>query len=131
MALNVLSSMNLDLRTDVLAPFRSEATMLNYAQQILDFWSHDMRAIAAQINAPVLLIGSEYDKIASPNTSRSAIPFFSKARSLQIQGASHYCLYDHPALIARLIEDFFRNPNDKGGVCGEVREVQLMEAATT
>ncbi|MBZ5505193.1 MAG: alpha/beta hydrolase [Acidobacteriia bacterium] len=130
MALNVLSSMNLDLRTDVLAPFRNEATMLNYAQQILDFWSHDMRTIAARINVPVLLIGSEYDKIASPNTSHSAISFFSKARSLQIQGASHYCLYDHPDLIAGLIEDFFRDPNDRRTVYGEVREVQLTEAAT-
>ncbi len=128
-ALSVLGSMNLDLRTDVLAPFRNEATMLNYAQQTLDFWSHDMRVIAGRINAPVLLIGSEYDKIASPNTPRSAIAFFSKVRSLQIQGASHYCLYDHPALIASLIESFLRNPDDRSDIFGEVIEVQA-EAAT-
>lgn len=124
LALSVLSSINLDLTTHVLAPFRSETSMLNYAHQTLDFWSHDIRDKATQINVPVLLIGSEYDKIASPNTLRSVSPLFPRAHSLQIQGASHYCLYENPDLIADLIEGFFQNPDDKSAVYGDVSEVQ-------
>jgi pimeloyl-ACP methyl ester carboxylesterase len=107
---SVLSLMNADLKSHVLAPFQSEATTVNYAHQLIDFWSHDIRPKASEVQIPMLLIASEYDQIASPATSQMAVELFPNARCIQIPGATHYCLYDRPDLIAGLLEAFFQDP---------------------
>ncbi|MFL6335720.1 MAG: alpha/beta fold hydrolase [Pyrinomonadaceae bacterium] len=121
LASEVLSMMSSNLREHVLGPFRSDDTLSNYSRQVLDFISFDAMAEARQVGAPVLLVSCEYDKIASPNMSSMAAGRFPDARHVQVRGASHYCLYDRPDLLADLIETFFQRPEAVDDVGGEVR----------
>src|SRR5262249_13196999 len=61
----VLSLINADLKSEVIAPFRNEQTTINYAHQLLEFATHDLKLSAGQLSIPVLLIASEYDQVAS------------------------------------------------------------------
>jgi pimeloyl-ACP methyl ester carboxylesterase len=120
-ASEVLSMMSMSLREHVLGPFRSDGTLSNYSRQILDFITYDAIAEAKHVRAPVLLVSCEYDKIASPDMSSMAAGRFPDARHVRVQGASHYCLYDRPDLVAGLIETFFQSPEAVDNVGGEVR----------
>ena len=99
--------MNQDLKAHVMRPFESEATTLNYARQVVDYWDYDSLAKASQVQAPLLFITVEYDKIALPAMSKHAVKLFPKASLVEVQGANHYCLYDRPEFVAGLMEDFF------------------------
>jgi pimeloyl-ACP methyl ester carboxylesterase/nucleoside-diphosphate-sugar epimerase len=123
-AAGVLSMMNVELRQHVLAPFRSESALINYSRQLIDFWSHDARAGADAVRAPVLMISSEYDKIASPEMSHATSRQLPTARHVRVRGATHYCLYDRPELIAELIEVFFENPDGLDDVDGEAEAIR-------
>ncbi|NMO18468.1 alpha/beta hydrolase [Pyxidicoccus fallax] len=109
-ASRALARMNGDLKPHVLGPFRSEPVIVNYARQIVDFWSYDLREKAARVHAPVLLVSAEHDAVASPETSREMAQRLPNARHVHVQGATHYCMYDRPEFIAELIEEFLRNP---------------------
>jgi pimeloyl-ACP methyl ester carboxylesterase len=124
LAAGVLSLINVDLKQEVLMPFRNESTMLNYSHQVLDFWSHNTLEDAARVQIPVLIIGSEYDKSASPAMSRVAAELFPTARYVQLQGATHYCFYDRPDLITDLIERFFHNPDALSGIASEAQLIR-------
>lgn len=126
----VLSMMNIDLREHVLAPFRSEPVLVNYTRQLIDFWSYDTATDAQQVRAPVLLICSENDQIASPEMSRVAARQIPTAQLIQVQGATHYCLYDRPDLIAQLIEIFFENPDGLENSDGEVKSLSPPRATS-
>ena len=103
----VLKRMNENLKAHVLAPFRTEETTVNYAHQLVDFWSHDVRPKAKDIKVPVLLIGTEYDQVATPEASAAAATLFPDARHVHIRGATHYCLYERPEFVAGLLKAFF------------------------
>ena len=120
LAVAVLSMINPALKRHVLAPFRDEARTLGYVRQSLDFWSHDTGAKASQVEVPVLFIASEYDTVTLPAASATMARRFPNGRYLEIQGATHYCLYDRPQLIANLIDTFFRNANDPSLIEGDV-----------
>jgi pimeloyl-ACP methyl ester carboxylesterase len=107
LAIEVLSAINQKLKAHVLAPYQSEATTLNYAYQVLDFWSHDTLEKAAQVQVPILMVATEHDKIAAPSMSKAALKNFPRASHVEVRGATHYCLYDSPKLVAELIEEFF------------------------
>jgi pimeloyl-ACP methyl ester carboxylesterase len=128
-AVAALSMMNVDLRPHVLAPFKSEATVINYTRQVIDFWSHDTKVNAGRVQVPVLMVASEYDQIASPAMSRATVQLFPSARYLQVQGATHYCLYDRPDLIAELIEMFFKDPKGLDNLDGEVKSIACEDKA--
>lgn len=115
LSISVLSRMNPNLRSHVLAPFMTEETTVNYAHQLVDFWSRDSRPQAAEIHAPVLLIGAEYDQVAIPAASEAAAGFFPNAHYVQVHGATHYCLYDQPQLIAGLLKSFFQKQDELAG----------------
>lgn len=109
LAVEVLSRMNQNLKAHVMRPFESEVTTLNYARQVVDFWDYDSLAKASQVQAPVLFMTVEYDKIALPAMSKHAVKLFPKASLVEVQGASHYCLYDRPEFVAGLMEGFFES----------------------
>ena len=111
-SVNVLSRMNVDVRTLVLAPFETEETILNYAHQLTDFWSYDSRPKARQIQVPVLLMGAEYDQVATPATSEIVSALFPKACHVHVSGATHYCLYDRAEFVADLLRTFFETPDE-------------------
>jgi pimeloyl-ACP methyl ester carboxylesterase len=122
-ATTVLSLISLDLKPHILAPFQNESATLNYARQVLDFLSYDALSKAEQVKVPVLFLGGEFDTVASPAMARAAARFFPTVRYLQAQGATHYCIYDRPELIARVIEGFFSNPAEAYPPCSEVSEL--------
>ena len=108
----VLSLMNEKLKAHVLAPFRTEQTTLNYAHQLVDFWAHDARPKASEVKVPVLLMGTEYDQVATPEASAAAATLFPNARHVHVRGATHYCLHDRPEFVADLLKKFFANPDE-------------------
>jgi pimeloyl-ACP methyl ester carboxylesterase len=109
-SVSVLSLMNTHLRASVLAPFKTEQTTLNYAHQLIDFWSRDVRLRAGEVTVPVLLIAAEYDQVATPAGSKAACDLFPNARYLCVRGATHYCLYDRPEFLAGVLTGFFTDP---------------------
>lgn len=110
MSVNVLTLMNGDLQEYVLAPFKTEETTLNYANQMVDFWKHDLRPKVAGVRAPVLLLSAEYDQVATPDASVAAAGMFPRVRHVHVPGATHYCLYDRPEFVARMLREFFADP---------------------
>ena len=124
LAAGVLSLINVDLKHEVLMPFRNESTTLNYSHQVLDFWSHNTLEHAPRVQIPVLVIGSEYDKSASPAMSRVAAELFPAARYVQLQGATHYCFYDRPDLVTELIERFFHDSDALSGIDTEAKLIR-------
>jgi pimeloyl-ACP methyl ester carboxylesterase len=122
-AQEVLSRVNVDLRREVLGPFRDERTTLNYVHQSLDFVSYDALADAARVSLPTLMIAAEHDKVAAPAMSRAALAAFPHSRGLQVCGASHYCLYDRPEFIAGLMDIFFTDETRLPGTRGDMVDV--------
>lgn len=112
LSVSVLSLMNVNLRSYVVAPFKTEATTANYAHQLVDFWSHDSRGKAGEVRIPVLLMAAEYDRVASPASSEIAAGLFPNARHVFVQGATHYCLYDRADFVADLLRKFFEDPEE-------------------
>jgi pimeloyl-ACP methyl ester carboxylesterase len=119
MSVSVLSLMNTDLKSFVLAPFKTEETTLNYARQLLDFWAHDVRPKAGEVKVPVLLMSAEYDQVAAPESSRAAADLFPDTRHVHVKGATHYCLYDRPEFVAGLLKTFFASPDSPLNRCGQ------------
>ena len=109
LSIDVLSRMNADLKSYVLAPFRTQETTVNYAHQLVDFWKHDVRNKLAQVTVPVLLMSAEYDQVATPAASFEAAALFPHARHVHVKGATHYCLYDRPEFVADMLKEFFGN----------------------
>ena len=114
LALRVLSLMSRDLQPEIIYPFRSEASTLNYARQVLDFYSCEVASQAPNVNVPVLLIGAEYDKIASPQFSRNVAQAFPLGRYVELSGATHYCLHEQSGRVFDLIQAFFKESESSG-----------------
>ncbi|PYP92384.1 MAG: hypothetical protein DMG65_04065 [Candidatus Angelobacter sp. Gp1-AA117] len=112
LSVSVLSLMNINLRSYVVAPFKTEATTANYAHQLVDFWSHDSRGKASEVQIPVLLMAAEYDQVAAPASSEIAAGRFPNARYIFVKGATHYCLYDRADFVADLLRKFFADPEE-------------------
>jgi len=102
----VLLRMNRDLRQAVLQPFRDSSSVIRYAEQLIDFWSVDLNSLCATTR-PVLLLASEFDEVASPDSSELAARYLPNARAVLIPGATHYFLYDRADSVARAAEWFF------------------------
>lgn len=109
-ATTVLALMPPELQPHVLAPFQTEGTTLKYARQILDFHAYDATGPARDVQTPVLLLGAEHDKVASPAMSDAVAKMFPRSKYVYVAGATHYCLYNRPDFVAGLIEDFFHTP---------------------
>lgn len=107
LSISVLSRANPSLKSYLLAPFRTNATTVNYAHQLVDFWSHDARPKAGKVRVPVLLVGTEYDQVATPQASEQAAALFPDSRYVLVRGATHYCLYDRPQFVADMLRTFF------------------------
>lgn len=110
-SVNALSKTNFKLKPYIVAPFQTEETTRNYAQQLIDFWRCDVRPRAAEVEAPVLLIAAQYDRVATPAASQDACEFLPNARYVYLKGATHYCMYDQPKFVANLLITFFENPD--------------------
>ncbi|MGN6372220.1 MAG: alpha/beta fold hydrolase [Solirubrobacteraceae bacterium] len=110
----VASKINGALVSDVTAPLADAESLQAYVQQVLDFWSYDVRDLAPHVERDVLLVACEHDSVASPSMSLEMARLLPRAHHLLISGATHYCLYDRPELIAEVIESFLTEPRDMG-----------------
>jgi pimeloyl-ACP methyl ester carboxylesterase len=110
-ARQVLALSNVDLRTHVLAPFRTVTTTLNYARQILDLLSCPTLEKTARVEAPILIVGCEYDQVASAAKSREAAALFPRCRHIELPGATHYSIYDRTGVVSAMLRRFFRSPS--------------------
>jgi pimeloyl-ACP methyl ester carboxylesterase len=121
MSAGVLALMNVELKSSVRAPFRNDQTTFNYSRQAVDFWSHDVRPQARDVQVPVFLLSAEYDQVATPAASVAAAELLPRSRHVHVKGATHYCLYDRPEFVAGMLTSFFANPD--AFVAGEQGEV--------
>ena len=107
-AVQVLSLPNVHLRNCVLAPFRTETSTFNYAQQIVDLASYHTLDHAARVRVPVLIIGCEYDQVAAAAKSKLVAGLLPTSRHVELPGATHYSFYDRSEQIAGMMELFFK-----------------------
>lgn len=109
-AKQVLTLTNVDLRTKVLAPFRTVKTTLNYSRQILDLISYPTVDQAARVDPAILIMSCEFDAVAAPAKSREAALRFPRCKLVELQGATHYSIYDRTELVATMLSRFFEDP---------------------
>jgi pimeloyl-ACP methyl ester carboxylesterase len=107
-AVQTLQLMNTRLKPHALAEYQSEDSTLSFAHQSFDFWQCDFVSRAPRIKAPVLLIGAEYDRIASTEGAQYAAQLLPRSKFILLPGATHYCMYDSADRVAGLIEEFLR-----------------------
>jgi nucleoside-diphosphate-sugar epimerase/pimeloyl-ACP methyl ester carboxylesterase len=117
----LLSFVSKAVKPLVIAPFLREASLLNYAAQLLDFWSVDLSRVAAAVTTPTLFIASERDKIASPEMSYAVSRTMPNAHFVNLRGGNHYCMYESHELVAELLSAFWTNPADLRRFDGDVR----------
>lgn len=106
----LLSLISNTVKPLVIAPFLREASVVNYAHQLLDFWSRDLTDDLPRVNVPTLFIAAENDRIASPGISYEVARRLKSASFVNIRGGNHYCMHDTPELVGDLIETFWKEP---------------------
>jgi pimeloyl-ACP methyl ester carboxylesterase len=121
----VLRLTNVDLRTHVLHPFSDATALLNYVQQVKDFWNYDIRPKAPDVHVPVLLVSSEHDRVAAPAASEAVATLFPSGKRVHIQGATHYFLYDRADVTAHLIKNFLEDAETTRAQTEEVAAVTM------
>ncbi|MFI7011241.1 alpha/beta fold hydrolase [Streptomyces sp. NPDC050145] len=106
------------LDTELLRPFGDDAVLVAYARQLLDYWADDALADAGDVDVPVLCVGAEFDRIASPERLALAAGRFPRARHELLAGATHHSMYDRPAEVAAVLTDFFATAGPRSIVSG-------------
>jgi pimeloyl-ACP methyl ester carboxylesterase len=101
---------NVHLRTNVLDPFRTVKTTLNYARQIVNLLACPVVEKLNQVDVPVLIVGCEYDQVASPAKSREAARLLPSCKYVELPGATHYSIYDRTEVLATMLRRFFDAP---------------------
>lgn len=109
------------LDSELLRPFRDDAVLVAYARQLLDYWADDALAHAGDVDLPVLCVGAEFDRIASPERLALAAGRFPRARHELLAGAAHHSMHDRPVEMARLLTGFFATAGPRSIVSGAGR----------
>lgn len=91
----------------MLEPFESDQSTLRYAQQCVDYLSHDIATRIPRIKQPVLVLSADGDQVSSPGMAREMARHFRHGSFEAISGGSHYCIYENPEESALKIERFF------------------------
>lgn len=99
----VLARADPSLHSALVAPYRSDESILAYVKQIRDFWS---RSLDAGVSAPTLVVGAELDRVALSRLGLEFAQSLPRGRFVEMPGATHYCMYDRPDEVADLIRDF-------------------------
>ncbi len=106
LAARTLTGLSVEVEHQIRRPFCDVASLRIYAQQHLEFWSHDETATGSQLCIPVLAVSGACDQVVSPSGLQAALKHFPSSRYHEIEGATHYCFHDSPDLVAHLIEEF-------------------------
>jgi pimeloyl-ACP methyl ester carboxylesterase len=87
-------------------PFQSPRTTRRYAAQVVDYLSHDVSESLDALQQRALVIAGQNDRISS-SVMAEAVAGHARAGSFaEIEGGSHYCLYESADRTIRLIEAF-------------------------
>jgi 3-oxoadipate enol-lactonase len=68
----------------------------------------DRQAALAQIGVPTLLVGGEFDRVASPSVMKQMAQQIPRSRYAEIPGAGHLMNLEAPDEFDRLLLDFLR-----------------------
>ncbi|OJH39896.1 alpha/beta fold hydrolase [Cystobacter ferrugineus] len=109
---NVLATPSQELRQAIAEPFSDVRSIRNYSLQVLAEASRDITSLLGKVTAPVLLISGELDQIVSPELSRLVAERLPDAHSVQLRGATHYCLHENAEQLIDLVERFFESPRN-------------------
>ncbi|MER6530509.1 alpha/beta hydrolase [Streptomyces sp. NPDC001508] len=108
----VLGVLSRALTDEVRRPFRDAEVLVRYARQLVDLWRLDSAAQAPLVTVPALFVCSEFDGISSPARAREAARCFPHARYAELAVAGHYAPHDRSTLVAELITEFVRAPEE-------------------
>ncbi|HEX2271862.1 MAG TPA: alpha/beta hydrolase [Pyrinomonadaceae bacterium] len=97
-----------DLKDAVMGPFATDEDVVNYADQIIAFWNHDVSKLFENVRVPVLFVTGDCDRIASPGMAQAAAQLIPGARYIEVKGGSHYLQYEKSSLTARIVDQFLR-----------------------
>ena len=111
-ALEMLSAVSAALQPLVVEPFVTEQSVRNYAEQVLDFWGHDVTPLLPGVRVPVLSVAAEYDKVASPRMARAVAELIPRAKHFEVSGGTHYLHYEKHELIAEIVNRFLEQTWD-------------------
>ncbi|GAB3655016.1 hypothetical protein GCM10027589_14040 [Actinocorallia lasiicapitis] len=89
-------------------PFADEGALLAYTAQLREFWSRDVRADAAGVTVPLLVIAGTLDEIVTLEGIRAAVGALPRARLVELEFATHYAMFDRAQEVAELIDDLVR-----------------------
>jgi pimeloyl-ACP methyl ester carboxylesterase len=106
LAVDVLARVHPSLGPSVISTYASDESTHAYARQLRDFWDRSFESYAGAIRVPVLVIGAELDRIASPKLGERVANALPMGRFLELPGATHYCMYDRPDEVAAIIRRF-------------------------
>jgi pimeloyl-ACP methyl ester carboxylesterase len=105
----LLSSVNTSLKDMVLEPFHSSETVFAYANQLRHFWDSNFVTLLNHIEAPVLFVGGDCDRIASQEISKRVALSMPQARYAEVTGGSHYIQHSCPDLLAGIMKKFIED----------------------
>jgi pimeloyl-ACP methyl ester carboxylesterase len=125
LALRALTGVPAGLEDAVRHPFRDAAALASYAEQHLEFWSHDETAPAPAVRVPVLGLAGEHDAIVSPAGRRAAVARFPASRFETIAGTTHHCFHERPGAVAARIEEWIETAQN----CATEPRTGLVESA--
>jgi pimeloyl-ACP methyl ester carboxylesterase len=100
------------LEGDARHPFRDSAALLTYANQHLEFWSHDELGAQPPLRVPALGLIGEHDPIVGAAALRLALEAFAVSGFEVIPGATHYSFYERPRHLAGAIEQWVETWTD-------------------
>jgi len=106
----VLARIDPALLTSVSAPYTDDQSTLRYAGQIREFWNYSIEQDVKGIQIPVIVVGAELDRVASPHLALRVAQAIPHAQYIRLPGATHYCMYDRPDDIASIIRRFLHDP---------------------
>ena len=73
----------------------------------------DRQAALAQIGVPTLLVGGEFDRVASPSVMKQMAQQIPRARYVELSGVGHLMNLEAPDDFDRVLLDFLREPAQK------------------
>jgi pimeloyl-ACP methyl ester carboxylesterase len=102
----VLARVDPSLMPCIMEPYNTNESTLLYAKQLRDFWKYSIETDARAVQAPVLVISAELDRIASPKLGLRVAEALPRAHFVELPGATHYCMYDRPGELVSVIGRF-------------------------
>jgi pimeloyl-ACP methyl ester carboxylesterase len=112
LAQRALTGVPCALERDARHPFRDSAALLTYANQHLEFWSHDELGAQPPLRVPALGLIGEHDPIVGAAALRLALEAFAVSGFELIHGATHYSFYERPRHLAGAIEQWIETWSD-------------------